>query len=74
MSTQHATERAFDALPDLSEVDRERERQIREALVFMCAARTDWARRRYWERAKCLIDARSPAAVWAIESHLGLTA
>jgi hypothetical protein len=70
----HATERAYDALPDLSESDRTRERQIREALVLMCAARTAYDRRRHWERAKCLIDARSPGAVWAIESHLGLTA
>ena len=70
----HSTERAFDALPDLSEADRDRERQIREALVLMCAARTAYDRRRHWERAKCLIDARSPAAVFAIEFRLGLTA
>jgi hypothetical protein len=70
----HSTERGFDALPDLSEADRERERQIREALVLMCAARTFYDRRRHWEYAKSLIDARSPGAVFAIEHHLGLTA
>lgn len=69
----HSTERAFDALPDLSEADRERERQIRQSLVLMCAARTAYDRRRHWERAKGLIDSRSPGAVFAIESHLGLT-
>ena len=70
----HATERAFDALPDLSEADRARERQIREALVLMCAARTAYYRGRQWQRAKDLIAGRSQAAVWAIEKHLGLTA
>ena len=70
----HSTQRAFDALPDLSEDDRERERKIRMSLVLMCGARTAYDRRRHWERAKGLIDARSPDAVFAIESHLGLTA
>lgn len=70
----HATDRAFDTLPGLSEADRAREVQIREALVLMRAASTAYYRGRQWQRAMELIKGRSPRAVEAIERHLGLAA
>jgi hypothetical protein len=71
MST-HATERGFAHLEQLSEADRAREQEIREALILMCAARTAYDRGRHWLRAKELIKGRSPRAVEAIERYLGL--
>ena len=70
----HATERGFAHLETLSEADRAREQEIREALILMCAARTAYYRGRQWRRAKDLIAGRSQAAVFAIERHLGLAA
>lgn len=69
-----ATQRGFDHLDGLSEVDRTREQEIREALVLMCAARTAYDRGRHWQRAMELIKGRSAQAVEAIERHLGLAA
>jgi len=70
----HATERGFAHLETLSEADRAREQEIREALILMCAARTAYDRSRHWRRAEGLIKGRSAQAVAAIERHLGLAA
>lgn len=70
----HATERGFAHLEELSEADRAREQEIREALILMCAARTAYDRGRFWRRAETLIKGRSAQAVAAIERYLGLAA
>jgi hypothetical protein len=67
-----ATERSFEALPGLSEEDSLHEAEIRAAIDVMVGARTYQDRQEAWHQAALLIRARSPAAVLAIEEHLGL--